>query len=313
MFGGGSIGQRHIRNLQKLGYSDIAAFRTHQGHYQDLPPELKVREISDWKDVADFKPDVAFITNPTSLHLETAARIAPHVKGIFIEKPLSNSKAGVKEFMDLVKSKGVVTFVGYNLQFHPLIKNIVQEMDKGHLGKPLVFQCQVGQWLADWHPYEDFKKGYYARKDLGGGVALTMIHEINLALKLFGPASKVAAFFPKSDKLSLDVDTVADIMIHHDKNAVSQVHLDYIQRPASRFGTLAFEQGNLRYDLMENKGYDTDLMYQEQLRLFLRYVAEGRMRHDLDLAHALEDLMVVEAAFASSNTGRIMEIEHGQR
>ena len=267
----------------------------------------------DWKEAVEFKPDVAIIANPTSLHLEAAAKIAPYVKGILVEKPLSHSTQGVQEFIDAVKSKSVVTFVGYNLQFHPLIKNITQEMDKGHLGKPLVFQCQVGQWLPDWHPYEDFKKGYYARKDLGGGVILTMIHEINLALKLFGPARKVAAFFPKSDKLSLDVDTVADIMIHHDKNAVSQIHLDYIQRPASRSGTLAFEQGNLRYDLMEDKGYDIDQMYQEELRLFLRYTAEGRMKHEFDVGHALQDLKLVEAAFASSNTGRIMEIEHGQR
>jgi len=54
-------------------------------------------------------------------------------------------------------------------------------------------------------------------------------------------------------------------------------------------------------------------MYQEQLRLFLRYVAEGRMKHEFDAGHALQDLKLVEAAFASADTGRIMEIEHGQR
>src|SRR5262249_2447533 len=156
-------------NLRALGYTDIAAFRTRQGHYQELPEDIKVKEVSDWKAGVDFKPDVAIIANPTSLHLETAAKILPQVKGLFIEKPLSHSMDGVQDFIETVKAKHVPAFVGYNFHFHPLFKAVAEEMDKGHLGKPLLFQCQVGQWLPDWHPYEDFQKAYYARKDLGGG------------------------------------------------------------------------------------------------------------------------------------------------
>lgn len=326
MFGSGSIGQRHMRNLQKLGYHQIAAFRTRLGHHQALPPELKAKEISSWQEILDFRPDVAVITNPTSLHVQTALRIAPYVKGIFIEKPLSHSQEGIKEFLDIAKSKSIVTFIGYNLQLHPVVKAISAEMEKEYLGKPLVFQCQVGQWLPGWHPYEDYQKAYYAKKNLGGGVTLTLIHEINLAQKLFGPGKQVAAFFPKSEKLILDVDTIADIMIHHEKNTVSQIHLDYIQRPMSRLGSIYFEQGWLRYDLLkpqltvqsgksqrpemllEDENYDIDAMYQDELRLFLRYVGEGRMRHDFDLAHAGYDLNIAQAAFESAKTGRIMEI-----
>jgi spore coat polysaccharide biosynthesis protein SpsF len=326
IFGSGSIGQRHIRNLKKLGYSDIAAFRTKQGHFKELPSEAKVKELFDWNDVLDFKPDVAVISNPTSLHVEAAARIAPHVKGVFIEKPLSHSHEGVKEFIDLVRSKNVVSFIGYNLQLHPIVKIIIEEMGKGYLGKPLNFQCQVGQWLPDWHPYEDFQKAYAANKHLGGGVTLTLIHEINLAQRLFGSFNKVAAFFPKSEKLELDVDTISDVMIHHKEGTISQIHLDYIQNPRSRSGSIAFEHGLIRYDMTHNRvsvqfekekvpkdlwegnGYDPNEMYLEELRLFMRYASEGRMLHDFDCAHAVEDLSLVEAAFESEKTGQFMEI-----
>ncbi len=327
IFGSGSIGQRHIRNLRKLGYFQIASFRTRQGHFKDIPSDLGARELSTWGETIDFKPDIAIIANPTSLHLDIAARIAPYVKGVFIEKPLSNSREGVKEFIELVKSKNIVTFVGYNLQLHPIIKTIKKEMEKGYLGKPIVFQCRVGQWLPDWHPYEEFQNAYYARKDLGGGVTLTMIHEINLAQSLLGPAKKAVAFFPSSERLTLEVDTISDIMIHHDKNAISQIHMDYIQRPMSRSGSIAFEQGCLSYDLMrphvmvqsepnnaprvlwEESAYDIDEMYQEELRLFLRYVAEGRMRHDFDVWHAAQDLCLVDALFKSGKTGQITDVD----
>jgi spore coat polysaccharide biosynthesis protein SpsF len=326
VFGSGSIGQRHIRNLKKLGYNDIMCFRTRKGHFQALPKELKVKEVFDWKDVLAFKPDAAIISNPTSLHLKTAMRLVPHVKGLLIEKPLSNTSAGIKEFLQAAQARPTVTFVGYNLQLHPIVKAIQAEMDKDYLGKPLIFQAQVGQWLPGWHPYEDYTKGYYANKDLGGGVTLTLIHEINLAQKLLGKASKVVAFFPPSGKLNLDVDTRADIMVYHQKDSVSQIHLDYIQQPNSRWGAICFETGWLRYDLVnpkltvqttgdktprvlwENKNYDMDAMYQEEVKIFLRYAGEGRLRHDFDAWRAAEDLHLVEAAFKSAQTAKITEI-----
>lgn len=326
MFGSGSIGQRHMRNLRSLGYADIAAFRTRKGHFKEIPPELDVKELYEWNEVAGFKPDVAIIANPTSSHLDAAMRIAPHIKGILIEKPLSNSIEGVKEFSELIKSKNIVTFVAYNLQLHPIVKVIIEEMEKGYLGKPLVFQCQVGQWLPDWHPYEEFQKAYYAQKNLGGGVTLTLIHEINLARRLFGSFNKVVAFFPTSEKLELDVDTISDVMIHHKNGTISQIHLDYIQNPKSRSGSISFEQGLIRYDmthcnvsvqsedckparvLWEDEDYDINDMYKEELNLFMRYVGEGRMRHEFDADHALEDLGLVESAFRSGKTGHIVEV-----
>ena len=70
--------------------------------------------------------------------------------------------------------------------FHPIIKNIIKFYDENDVGEIINIQCQVGQWLPDWHPYEDYKKTYFSRKDLGGGVALTLIHEIHLVIELAG-------------------------------------------------------------------------------------------------------------------------------
>jgi len=152
------------------------------------------------------------------------------------------------------------------------------------------------------------------------------IHEVNLAQALFGPFKRVAAFFPKSEKLVLDVESIADIMIYHEKNTISQIHLDYIQRPMSRSGTISFEQGVIRYDMMhprvtvqsetekrpqvlwEKNEYDYDLMYCDELRLCLQYIAEGRMRHEFDIGHAIEDIKLVEAAFESGKTGQIINV-----
>ncbi len=191
--GSGSIGQRHIKNLRSIGVDSIVALRSKKGHHKILPGELNVTEVEEWEAIAKYKPDIAIISNPTSLHLEAIRKAIPLVKGIFIEKPISDSLEGTKEVLGLLDEKKIVSFVGHNLMFHPIVKSLRDFMASEEVGRPINMQCQVGQWLPDWHPYEDYRKAYYARKDLGGGVSRTLIHEIHLVAELAGPPVEVCS------------------------------------------------------------------------------------------------------------------------
>jgi spore coat polysaccharide biosynthesis protein SpsF len=326
ILGCGSIGQRHIRNLRSLGMTDIFALRSREGHFQDLDPDMGIQEVQDWKALIGSSPDIAIISNPTSLHLETATHLIPHVRGIFIEKPLASSLDGVQDLLENIQDHQVVSFVGFNLQFHTAVQQIQSLLDDGDLGKPLVFQCQVGQWLPDWHPYEDYLQAYYARKDLAGGAALTLIHEIHLALELLGPARAVVCLNPTSDLLPLEVDVVADMLVQHISGSTSQIHLDFIQRPTHRSGVISCERGWIRYDLTqpkvmvqtegevkprilwEDRDYDANQPYLDEIRTFLRYTSEGRVRHEFDAWRATRSLAVVDAALMSVQSGCLSEL-----
>ena len=326
VIGCGSIGQRHIRNLRRLGLTDIFALRTRQGASQDLDPSLEVKELGDWPELGELEADVAIVSNPTSLHLETIERCLPHVRGVFIEKPLAASLDGVAELLRQIKQRRVVSFVGYNLQFHPAVKELQKFLAHDAVGKPLVFQCEVGQWIADWHPHEDYRDAYFARADLGGGVLLTLIHEIHLAIELLGAADKVACLTPAYEGLPVDVDVVADIMIHHSSNAVSQIHLDMIQRPAHRGGVISCELGWISYNLLTNTVvgqtagqsgvmviaddalYDVNECYLEEMQTFLNCVREGKVRHEYDAIRATQSLAIATAAREAARTNAFVEI-----
>ena len=326
VIGSGSIGQRHIRNLRTLGITDIFALRTRQGSSQDLDPALEVKELGDWSQLPELKPDVAIVSNPTSLHLETIERCLPNVRGVFIEKPLAASLADVEALLKQIKERRVVSFVGYNLQFHPAVKALQKFLTDDAVGKPLLFQCQVGQWIEDWHPHEDFREAYFARKDLGGGVLLTLIHEIHLAMELLGAADKVTCLLPSYEALPVDVEVVADVMISHSSNAVSQIHLDMIQRPAHRCGVISCERGWISYNLAGNSvsaqtvdhtepvtiwndpGYNVNASYLEEMETFLNCVREGKVRHEHDAMHATQSLAIAASALAASQTNCFVEI-----
>lgn len=331
IIGSGSIGQRHIRNLKAIGIDNIAALRSKKGHYKKLPNDLNIQEFDNWDEAIEFAPDIAIISNPTSLHLEASTKIAPYVKGIFVEKPISDSLQGTDRLITLLQNHHTINFVGYNQIFHPIVKKIMQFYDEKILGKIINIQCQVGQWLPDWHPYEDYTKAYYANKKLGGGVALTLIHEIQFALELAGLPQQVFGIVSESKKLSLNVDVCSDLMIKHISGAVSQIHLDYLQEPAHRSGLVTFEHGWISYDFNEMKItgqkigddkpqtiwedplYEYNLMYLEQIKQFIRYVEEGRMKHRFDIASSTESLKVVEAIFESNKLGKFINIPRNER
>ena len=304
IIGCGSIGQRHIRNLRSLGVTNIIALRSKKGHFQNLPEELNITEVSSWDEAINENPDVAIIANPTSLHLDYILKLLPLVKGIFVEKPLSHSMEGIDKLVKEAAKHKTVLFVGHNLMFHPVVKSIKQFIDANDLGSMLNIQCQFGQWLPDWHPYEDFKQAYYARKDLGGGVALTLIHEIHMVIDLAGDPSEVAGMESVSELLPLDVDVISDIMVRHKSGCVSQIHLDYIQKPPHRSGLISFERGWISYDYSEHRviaqktdddipviiwsdnSYDTNDMYKDEIKEFIKYVKEHRLKNSFDIESA---------------------------
>ncbi len=326
VMGSGSIGQRHIRNLRTLGLTDIYALRTRQGSSQDLDPTLDVKELSDWSKLPELHADVAIVSNPTSLHLETIKHCLPHVRGLFIEKPLAESLEGINEILQEIKQRRLVSFVGYNLQFHPAVKTLQKFLADDVVGKPLLFQCQVGQWIEDWHPNEDYRKSYFARKDLGGGVLLTLIHEIHLAMELLGAADRVTCLLPSYEALPVDVEVVADVMISHSSNAVSQIHLDMIQRPANRRGIISCERGWISYNLLTNSvsartvdqpapvtiwndpDFNANTSYLEEMEAFLNCVREGKVRHEHDAMHATQSLAIATSALSAARTNSFVEI-----
>ena len=333
IIGCGSIGQRHIKNLRMLGINSIFALRSKKGYYKSLPEDLGVIEIDNWNDVAKEKPDIAIISNPTSLHLKTAMKTIPFVKGILMEKPISNSLEGVDQLNNEIKKNKTVLFMGHNLMFHPIIVNIKEFINSNEVGKMLNIQCQVGHWLPDWHPYEDYKKSYFAKKELGGGVALTLIHEIHLAIELAGKPLEVCGMKSSSSLLDVDtdIDVIYDAMIRHESGCVSQIHMDYIQKPFHRSGTITFERGWISYDFNENKviakmqddqtpivvwsdhNYDNNKMYFEQIKCFVNYVEEQRVKHPYDIQGGLDSLWVVESLFKSDTQKKIIKNQNNKK
>ncbi|HEY1534615.1 MAG TPA: Gfo/Idh/MocA family oxidoreductase, partial [Polyangiaceae bacterium] len=251
----GGIGQRHLRNLRGLlGESvQVSAYRVRRELQTlddtlqvvpgvDLEQEYGVEVCSDIEQALATKPDAVFITNPSSLHVPIAMHAARAGCHLFIEKPLSHSLAQISELVTLCEQKRLVTCVAYQLRYHPGFVRLRELLEAGVLGRVLSVRAEVGEYLPGFHPYEDYRRMYAAKSELGGGVTLSQIHELDYLCALFGAPRRVFSMGGHVSSLEVDVDDLALSLLEFARADGSplfaELHQDFVQRPAQRSCTI---------------------------------------------------------------------------
>jgi predicted dehydrogenase len=250
--GVGSVGERHIRNLSTLGYHHIAVYRARNLPFRDLNFSIPI--YTDLKEaLTDFAPSVTFITNPTALHVPMAMEAARANSHLFIEKPISHNLEGIEELCRMLESNHRMAMVGYMLRFHPFFKQLkawLNEGPSGVLGRPIFLRTTWGEHLPDWHPWEDYRQSYAACADMGGGPALTLSHDIDLLVWLFGAPDNVVGLPNSTSPLNINVEHSIDILLGFSQGVTANVHLDFCQRPPSRVWELVCSHGQVRLDIL---------------------------------------------------------------
>lgn len=249
IIGLGSIGQRHTRNLHNLGYKDIIALRTGKS---TKPFDLEIECFKDSDEAYRRKPDAVLVCNPTSLHIPTALEAANRGCHILIEKPLSDSLDKAKELQAIVREKKLTTLVAYNFRFHPAVARIKELIVGDFLGGVYFVRSQFASYLPAWHPWEDYKKSYASRADLGGGVVLTSSHELDMLRWLFGKYEKVSSTISSGKYLGIGAEELALIHIQFAGGVLAEVNLNYIQEPPKRYIEIVGEKGILFYDFYKD-------------------------------------------------------------
>jgi len=244
----GSIGRRHFRNLRALGENDIVLLRSHKATLSD-------DELTGFPVVADLpvalkehKPDAVIVATPTALHLEVAIPAAQAGCHILLEKPISGSLERVDLLEAAAKRSGSRILVGFQFRFHPTLKKAAELITSGALGKVLTIHAHWGEYMPNWHPWEDYRQSYAARNELGGGVIRTLTHPLDYVRWLAGEVTEVRALNGHISPLELDVEDVAEIGLRFASGAIGGVHVNYVQRPPVHRLEIVGTQGTLRWD-----------------------------------------------------------------
>ena len=250
--GSGSIGKRHIQNLVSLGCEDIILYKTRK---KDLPSfAVNFPCYFDLMEALDQQPKVAFITNPTSMHMGTALRCARSKCHLFIEKPLSHNLDNINDLISICKENKLVCMIGYMMRYHPLILRMRSYINSGKLGKIVRYRSFWGEDVSTWHPWEDYRKSYSTNIQMGGGPELTLSHDIDLALWLINSeVSGVSKIVNNNSNLKLNCNHGVDFNIRFNNKVTADIHLDYFTNPPLRNYDIVFEKGRVHFDYFNNE------------------------------------------------------------
>jgi len=245
----GSIGRRHFRNLVALGEKEIILYRTHQATLPDdelagYPIETDLAEA-----LKKHHPEAVIVSNPTALHMEVAIPAAKAGCAILLEKPIAEDLSRVDELRQAAAESGSPILVGFQFRYHPTLNKARELIQDGALGQILTVHAHWGEYLPNWHPWEDYRQSYAARADLGGGVIVTLTHPLDYLRYLLGEVESLWSFNGHLSPLELPgVEDVAEIGLKFASGALGGMPRDYFQRPPVHRLEIVGTAGTLRWD-----------------------------------------------------------------
>jgi predicted dehydrogenase len=320
VIGGGSIGKRHAKNLLSLGVNNLVIVEPDQVRALEIQETLQVKVATSIEAACEQSTfDAAVICSPSRFHPEHALLCSEKGMHLFIEKPAAPSKEGLVALGAVAKNKKIITMVGSNWKFHPMFQKMKTLIDDGVVGKILSARCQFGQYLPDWHPWEDYRRGYSANQKLGGGILLDS-HEFDYLTWFLGPVSTLISLSGKVSSLEIDVEDIAETIVRFESGAIGEIHVDYIQRFYQREFEFFGETGSILWNAKDKKvvlesvgkdaqefllpgDYDTNDMYVEEMKHFLHCV-ETNTQTITPLEQGIRVVELILAAKESNQNGR---------
>ncbi len=247
--GYGSIGRRHLRNLRALGVSDLILLRSGRSTLDDAGRETAGLIVESSLEAALARqPDGVVIATPTALHMQTAIPAARQGCGILMEKPLDAHLERLPELRQALAAGGGQVLMGFQFRYHPTLRTAANLIAGGAIGRPCFARAHWGEYLPDWHPWEDYRQGYAARADLGGGVLRTLCHPFDYLRMLLGEYRVLSAHGGTLGVLGIEVEEIAEVCLRFANGALGSLHLDYLQRPPSHTLEISGEAGRLTWD-----------------------------------------------------------------
>lgn len=309
--GMGSIGCRHLKNIKEILPSvKIAALRSNKSAVSNQYDNLIDYKFYNIEDARKFKPDIVFITNPTSVHVETALEFIDQVKWMFIEKPVSDNIEKVQKLID--QHENTLIHVACPLRFHPALQYIENYLEDST--RIINIKIVSGSYLPDWRPEQDYRETYCAKNELGGGVSLDLIHEIDYIRWIFGDVHQGYFGSAKISELEIDTEDISYGIWKLKNNILCEIHLDYFRKIPQRYMEIVTKESVTTVDLINSVitiddgkntekiefDFDKNDMYVKEMQYFLECINEGKKSFN-DLHFAVDTLKY--AIYMRDNAG----------
>ncbi len=321
--GAGSIGKRHIKNLKFIG-ENVIAWRSRSNLIGKLKKELRIKVFENL-DKALKSSKAVVIATSTDNHLSIALKALKLGKPIFIEKPISNNYSNIKKFIKLGK-KNIVE-VGHQLRMHPSLIILKKKLDKLPSKSIMGYRFVMGQNLKQWRNNTDYKKSYSSKYLKGGGALFDLVHQIDLAIWLFGPVENVFANLANRGKLKISADDFTNLVLIHKNGINGQIQLDMVS-PCYRGENEIVTNENIFYFNIKNgtlikknknkekiiskvsKKFNRNHLFISHMKYFVKRLKNYSLDPACSIFDGIASLNVLMAARQSNKKKKLIKVEN---
>jgi len=241
----GSMGKRRIRNLKYLEAGEIIGFDTLEARRKEAEERYGLKTFDAFDRAMQERPDAIIVSTPPDLHMKYALEAAKYNRHFFVEASIVDE--GMDELIAECRKKNIVAAPSCTMRFQPSIRKMKEVVDAKTIGKVLLFMHHSGQYLPDWHPWEDYRKFYVAKRVTGAAREIVAFELVWLTW-VFGKVETVSCFKGKLSNLEVDIDDAYQIIMKFKEGILGNMLVDVISRVAERTCEIYGENGVIRWE-----------------------------------------------------------------
>lgn len=244
----GSMGKRRIRNLlhHKIKPSSIIGFDLSNERCREVEQAYKVQTFQNFKSaVKTFNPDVFIISTPPHLHAQYFLYAAKLKKHFFVE--VATTDDGYKKLYHLLNNQFVAA-PSFTFRYYEPIQKMKTLISSGTIGKVLAFNHHLGQYLPDWHPWEDYRKFYVSRPE--SSACREMVpYELQWIQYILGDEFVAAkGLTAKQSDLEIEIDDTYTALLQSKSGIIGTLMVELLARPAVRVFRILGSEGTIEWN-----------------------------------------------------------------
>ena len=271
VIGAGSMGRRRLRDLTALEPGSVILHEPREDRSQEAASEFDIPAYTRFEEALEERPDVMVISTPPAFHGDYVKEAIQRELHVFAEVPFVYDSNLLEAISSRTEYSSVLG-ISHTMRYYPPFRIIRDAIAAERIGKPLYLEFSLGNYLPDWHPYEDYRNFYASDVTLGGAGMDMLLHELAAIQWWLGPVKSVYARFSKLSTLEIEGPDSHDVLLTFEGGADGIFHHDIIEqgtvgrhvRLTGETGTIEWHQNQAEVRIFEGtKGHTNYLPFSE--------------------------------------------------
>ena len=245
VIGLGSMGKRRIRLLSEHHDIELFGIDSQQTRCEGVKEKFGIKSYANIAQAVEAEhPDAAVISTSPLSHAAIIKECLQSNLHVFTEINLVSD--GYEDNMKLAKEKGLTLFLSSTFLYQTETLKIIERVRSSNVSK-LNYIYHVGQYLADWHPWESYNN-YFIGNPRTNGCREILTIDLPWIVTAFGDIKNVQVLKSKNTDLNIDYNDNYLIMLEHETGAKGIFVADVVARKAVRHFEVYGEDLHVTWD-----------------------------------------------------------------